>query len=133
MSTIPIYVAILPGEGAFNHWGLFIDGTTDQDKALLQVKGSDGQFKYEPETRDARQSEGLIELFYLCHVGVIKVEEIKAAADQATIYNDIPGWNCQDYVIDLLEELQEKAIMGNQNQDFEKQMVLLRGKQEGLA
>ncbi|KAJ5745740.1 hypothetical protein N7520_010922 [Penicillium odoratum] len=78
MSSAPLYIAITHGDGTFKHWSLFIDEETH--KTVLQVKGSNGQFRYEPETKDARQYPDLIQLVYICNVDITKVDSIKMIA-----------------------------------------------------
>ncbi|CDM34105.1 unnamed protein product [Penicillium roqueforti FM164] len=114
-STVSIYVAISASEGVYKHWGVFIDAPREEDKMFLQVAGSDGRFRYELETTDVRQSERL------------------TVASQATVHNEIRGWNCQDYVLDLLEALEKEGMVNGKDAGYKKQKGLLHGKQEGLA
>lgn len=132
-STVSIYVAIYNDGGVYKHWGLFIDEPQEADKMLLHVKGSDGRFRYEPEARDARRSASLVELVYLCGVNVTKISAIKSAASKVIVHNEVRGWNCQDYVLDLLDALEKEAIVSNQDAGYRNQKILVRGKQEGLA
>jgi hypothetical protein len=132
-STVPIYVAISIGDGVYKHWGVFIDAPQEKDKTFLQVAGSDGRFRYELETRDVQRSERLVELLPLYDVDVAEINPIKTVASQITVHNEIRGWNCQDYVLDLLEALENEAIVNSKDERYKKQKDLLRGKQEGLA
>ncbi|KAJ5835184.1 hypothetical protein N7447_001210 [Penicillium robsamsonii] len=133
MSSVSIYASISNSDGVYKHWGVFINAPRDEDKVLLQVTGSDGRFRYELETRDVRQSEKLVELLPLYDVDVAKTNTIKTVASQVTVHNEIRGWNCQDYVLDLLEALEKEAIVNSKDESYKKQKDLLHGKQEGLA
>ncbi|KAJ5929200.1 hypothetical protein N7454_007048 [Penicillium verhagenii] len=133
MSSIPLYIAVTHGDGAFKHWGLFIDDKNQTDKTVLQVKGSDGSFRYEAETKDARNSPDLIQLIYLCNVDLPKANSIKSIAGRVEVHNDISGWNCQDYVLDLMDELEEKGVLDGLDVRYRTQMDYIRGMQEGLA
>ncbi|CAI7579129.1 unnamed protein product [Penicillium glandicola] len=132
-STVSIYVAISISEGVYKHWGVFIDAPREEDKVLLQVTGSDGRFRYELETTNVRQSEKLVELLTLFDVDMAEINSIKTVASQVTVHNEIRGWNCQDYVLDLLEVLEKEAIVNSKDAGYKKQKSLLHGKQEGLA
>ncbi|CAG8887683.1 unnamed protein product [Penicillium egyptiacum] len=132
-STVPIYVAISIGDGVYKHWGVSIDAPREEDKIFLQVAGSDGRFRYEMETTDVRLSERLVELLPLYDVDVAKIDSIKTVASQVTVHNEIRGWNCQDYVLDLLEALEKEAIVNSKDAGYKKQKNLLQKKQEGLA
>ncbi|KAJ5960597.1 uncharacterized protein N7479_007747 [Penicillium vulpinum] len=130
---VSIYVAISVSDGVYKHWGVFIDAPREEDKVLLQVAGSDGRFRYELETTDVRQSERLVELLPLYDVDATQINSIKTVASQVAVHNEIRGWNCQDYVLDLLEALENEAIMNSKDAGYKKQRDLLHGKQEGLA
>jgi hypothetical protein len=132
-STVSIYVAISISDGVYKHWGVFIDVPGEEDKIFLQVAGSDGRFRYEMETTDVRQSERLVELIHIYDVDVAKINSIKTIAGQVTVHNEIRGWNCQDYVLDLLEALEQEAIVDSKDGVYQTQKDSIRGKQEGLA
>ncbi|KAJ5188832.1 hypothetical protein N7491_005153 [Penicillium cf. griseofulvum] len=132
-SKVSIYVAISISDGVYKHWGVFIDAPKEEDKVLLQVTGSDGRFRYELEATDVRKSERLVELLPLYDVDLAKINSIKTIASQVTVRNEIRGWNCQDYVLDLMEALEKAAIVNNTDTSYKKQKNLLHGKQEGLA
>ncbi|GIK00058.1 hypothetical protein Aspvir_004073 [Aspergillus viridinutans] len=132
MSNVGIYVAIFKGGGIYKHWALFID-EPQADETLLQVKGSDGRFRYEAEKRDARNSQSLVELVYLCDVDVAKANRIRDVARKIPVHNEISGWNCQDYVLDLLNALENDGVLNSDDADYTEQKSYVEGKQEGLA
>ncbi|KAJ5773546.1 hypothetical protein N7457_008442 [Penicillium paradoxum] len=132
-STVSLYVALSAGEGVYKHWGVFIDASQEEDKTLLQAAGSDGRFRFESETKDSRHSEGLVELVLLCDVNVANITSIKTIASQVTIHNEIRGWNCQDYVLDLLDALEKHAVVNGEDAAYQRQKKLVSSKQEGLA
>ncbi|RHZ51901.1 hypothetical protein CDV55_103708 [Aspergillus turcosus] len=132
MPSVKIYVAIFQDDGVYKHWALFID-EPQADETLLNVRGSDGRFRYEPEKRDDRHSETLVEQVYLCEVDVAKANTIRDVARKVPVHNEISGWNCQDYVLDLLDELEESKVMDTEDEVYRRQKSYVQGKQEGLA
>ncbi|KAJ5209140.1 hypothetical protein N7449_003519 [Penicillium cf. viridicatum] len=101
--------------------------------ASAKVAGSGGRFRYELETTDVRRSGRLMELLPLYDVDVAEISSIKTVASQVTVHNEIRGWNCQDYILDLLEALETEAIVNSKDARYKKQKDWLHGKQEGLA
>lgn len=128
-------VAILDDGGVFKHWGIFIEKPKAEESVLLQVMGSDGRFRYEPETKDVRNSSTrtLEELVYLCDVDVAEISSIETVASKVTVHSEIRGWNCQDYVLDLLDALENEEIVDKEDAGYKSQKSLVRGKQEGFA
>ncbi|KAK9642445.1 hypothetical protein HCH54_007879 [Aspergillus fumigatus] len=132
MSTIKVYVAISDDGGVYKHWALFLD-EPEADETLLNARGSDGRFRYETEKRDVRHDQSLVELVYLCSVDVAKANMIRDIARSIPVHNEISGWNCQDYVLDLLDELEVRRVMGSEDEVYRMQRTFIAGKQEGLA
>lgn len=130
MSTIQVYVAISNDGGVYNHWALFID--QPEAETLLNVRGSDGHFRYETEKRDVRHDESLVELVYLCVVNDARAKTIRNIARAIPVHNEISGWNCQDYVLDLLDELEERKVIDGEDEVYRLQRTYLAGRQEGL-
>ncbi|KAF4220309.1 hypothetical protein CNMCM8980_007814 [Aspergillus fumigatiaffinis] len=132
MSKIKVYVAISDDGGVYKHWALFID-QAEAEATLLNVRGSDGRFRYETEKRDVRYDESLVELVYLCDVDVAKANTIRNIARTIPVHNEISGWNCQDYVLDLLDELEERKVIDGEDELYRMQRTYVAVKQEGLA
>lgn len=132
-SPVGLHVAIYKeDEGVYKHWGLFVDGPTKDEKIVFQIEGSSTRFRFEREFSNPRTSEGLLELIYLCHVPVDNIGAIDQAAEGATIHNEYPGYNCQDYVLELLGDLERKGLIDGGDVRYRKQKDLVESKQEGL-
>lgn len=132
-STAGLYVAIYNDEGVYKHWRLFINGPTDAEQTILHIMGSSTNYRFEMRVSDARKSGTLSELIYLCDVPVSKVTIIKEVAKKAPIHNEFPGYNCQDYVLDLLDDLEGKRIIDGNDANYKKKKEVVKSKQEGLA
>lgn len=131
-STSGLHVAIYNDGGVYKHWSLFIDGPTDLEKTILHIMGSSTRYRFEMRNSNARNSASLLELVYLCHVDNSKVNAIKDAARNMTIHNEAPGYNCQDYILELLDELEEKNIVDRRNPSYKNNRQKVEGKQEGV-
>lgn len=131
-SIVGLYVAISEGEGVFKHWALFIDGPTNQERIVLQVEGSSTRFRFERKISNARTSSELLELIPLCDVPTANIAAIDHAAGEAPIHNEHPGYNCQDYVLELLDEIEARGLVDGGNMEYKKQKAHVNSKQEGL-
>jgi len=127
-------IAIINDPGSvFKHWALAISNPDDPGYVLLQAKGSDRRFRYEPETARDLKAIDLVELVKLCSVDSGKANEIKDVASRVTIRNDTSGWNCQDYVLDLLVALENEGVIDGKGERYNERNAYVRGKVEGLA
>ncbi|KAL5333218.1 hypothetical protein BJX70DRAFT_403825 [Aspergillus crustosus] len=110
-STIPLGVAIYENPEIL-HWSLFIDAANKAEKTIVHIIGA--RQKFFPQIRtpsDARESTALIELVDLCQINAADAKRIKNLAYAMPIRNENPDYSCQDYVLDLLELLEDKGIV----------------------
>lgn len=132
-STSGLHVAIYDDGGVYKHWGLFIDGPTKSEKIILHIVGSSTRYRFDKRESNARESASLVEMVYLCDVYDSKIGPIKDAAEKATIHNEAPGYNCQDYILELLDDLEEKGIINCNDAKYKKNRENVESKQEGLV
>ena len=132
-STSELSVAIYNAEGIYKHWNLFIDGPTPEKKIILQALGSSTRYRFDESNYNARASSDLIELVYLCHVPNSSISAIQNAAREVVIHNEFPGYNCQDYVLELLDILEQKGLINGTDAGYERRKQTVVDKQEGLA
>ncbi|KAJ5804953.1 hypothetical protein N7474_010840 [Penicillium riverlandense] len=134
MPSSELYVAIYCNDsGIYKHWALFVDGPTDEEKLVFNILGSSTQYRFEMEESNAFLDPTLIEVFPLCDVDSSKIDAIKDAAQNAVIHNESPGYNCQDYVLELLDDLEAKGIISRNDVEYAKNKQGVKDKQEGLA
>ncbi|PWY80799.1 hypothetical protein BO94DRAFT_470732 [Aspergillus sclerotioniger CBS 115572] len=131
--TSKLYVAIYNAEGIYKHWNIFIDGPTAKEKIILQAMGSSTRYRFDESNYNARESPDLLLLVYLCHVQNSSFGAIRDAAREVVIHNEFPGYNCQDYVLELLDLLEKKGLVDGADEGYKcsKQMVV--DEQEGLV
>lgn len=132
-STASLSVAIYNDEGVYKHWGLLIDGPTDAEKIILNAMGSSTRYYFEVTSLNARDPATLSELVYLCDVDASMIGRVVEAGKNAIIHNEFPGYNCQDYVLELLDDLEMKRIINGADMEYRKNKAVVQSKQEGLA
>ena len=71
-------------------------------------------------------------MIHLCGVPISNIAAIDRAAEQAPIHNQYPGYNCQDYVLELLDDLEGRNLINGRDANYQRQKALVIGKQEGL-
>lgn len=132
-SVAGLHVAIYNDGGVYKHWSLFIDGPTKAEQTILHIMGSSTNYRFEMRTSNARESASLLELIHLCDVSASKIDAIKNVAAEAPIFNQYPGYNCQDYVLELLSDLEKRGIIDGREAMYQRQKEVVKSKQEGLA
>jgi hypothetical protein len=118
MSSIILWVVRYspPFENYF-HWALYVDDANNP--IIFQVVGGHPFFKSEVvKTRPERSSHYVDRIF----VGYIRqgdVNIISAKASRAFVDNDTVEWDCQDYVLDLLDILEEQFIVDPEDEEYQ--------------
>lgn len=126
-----ISVGIYKGGGVYKHWRLFVEGSEEDDHLILHIIGSSQRFRFEMRAPDANDSSTLLEMVPLCEIPADKVERLVKVAQNQEIHNDIPAFNCQDWILDLLETLERKTIIDGKDEDYKENRQRLKGKAEG--
>jgi hypothetical protein len=132
-STATLHVAIFNDESVYKHWAFFVDGPTNAQKIILNAMGSSTRYYFEMTNTNARDSKILSELVYLCDVDASEIGRIIEAGKNAIIHNEFPGYNCQDYVLELLNDLESKRIIDGADANYQKHKAAVQAKQEGLV
>ncbi|PLB43292.1 hypothetical protein P170DRAFT_481241 [Aspergillus steynii IBT 23096] len=131
-STAEIHVAIHHNEGVYKHWTLYINGPTDAEQVVLHIMGFSMNFRFEDRNSDARKEMTLMELIHMCDVPASKISTIRRLAEKMPIHNEYSGYNCQDYVLELLDELEAKGIIDGADEAYKVKKENVKNKQEGL-
>nr|POE77834.1 hypothetical protein CFP56_09477 [Quercus suber] len=132
MPTAGLNVAIYNNGNMFKHWSLFVDGPSEE-KFLFHIMGSSTRYRYEKRQSDARASASLSEIVALCKIDTSKISAIEAAAQNAVIHNESAGYNCQDYVLELLEALENDHVIDSRDANYQKKKRTLASKVDGFA
>lgn len=102
-------------------------------KRVFNAMGSDGRRRYEsysslPQVPDP----DLVELFHIFDIEESQAGEIERCAEAIPVRNEVKGWNCQDYVMDLLGELEREGLVDSEDGGYMQRKKALEGKIEGL-
>ncbi len=105
---IKLFVAIYDQGVFFKHWSLFIQD--ESDLIILQATGSDRHFKFEEKSSDARDSKTIKHLVELADIQKHGIARLKHLASTLPL-NTSHGWNCQSFVIELVEKAGRQGLI----------------------
>ena len=128
-STIPLKVAIYENPG-IKHWSLFIDAADSDNKTIIHLLGARQKYFREVRTRsDAAVSNSLIELCSVCEMDASKLETVKNIAWETPVRNEESNYSCQDFVLEVLERLEDEGIIIDRG-DYQRKMETIKAKRE---
>lgn len=131
MSKTNVYVSIQHDPPFFKHWAMFVDMPDTTRKRVFNAMGSEGRRRYESYT-SIPQGPEYIELFHIFDIDESKAGEIERYADAIPIRNEVKAWNCQDYVMDLLGELEKAGLVDSEDGEYMQRKKTPEGRIEGF-
>lgn len=125
--TIPLFVSFYTSGLYSRHWAVYIEPPYDEDKTVMHATGMRGDLHVECRNSNARKSKSLLELMYLCQVPESQIEDIKDIAEGIPLKNEDPGWGCKNYVMDLLDALEDEGIIEEDDMEYKVRRQSLDG------
>lgn len=109
-------------EGNFDHWALWLRGRAVNK--LFQVAGDYAEMEAQALDEDPRDNSRL----YKCiTVGEIVSDDqlaLEAQIKTVPVRNDVALWDCQDYVLDVLDVLEDEGYVGGDEEYTDLRRVL---------
>ncbi|GKZ59209.1 hypothetical protein AnigIFM49718_005071 [Aspergillus niger] len=103
----PPYVAVAiyhPRYGNFQHWALHLH--SDTEDLIFEVDES----------------------LFVCQIGSPDIPTVKNVVDATPVDNETLEWDCQDYVLDILEGCEREAVLEDEDADYAEAMEILRSR-----
>jgi hypothetical protein len=108
-----IFYKPLPFTGNYQHWALYLSAPNAKDSLLIQVVNAHPTFEasFTNQTPKGFSATYLKEIS-LSEVQVQDIPHLRQIAQAANVDNETVDWTCQDYVIEILDALEEECIIG---------------------
>ncbi|KAE8147335.1 hypothetical protein BDV25DRAFT_160572 [Aspergillus avenaceus] len=106
-----------PRYGNYRHWALHLQ--TPTESLIFEVDGEHPSFTKVTSSGNPLESDTCIELLPVSDIGDCDVPTVKAVVGAARVDNETLEWDCQEYVLEILEELEEAAVLDERDRDYE--------------
>ena len=131
MTTADLYVAFSqPHYGNYAHWALFL--AHELEPLIFEVVGSHGTFVSNVMTTKPENSDGYVGRQFVYSVNVSDIPEMRDVIKNFPVDNDTLEWDCQDYVIEILEKLADEFIIEEESRSFKRAMRMLKDRRGPL-
>jgi len=122
MDNVKVFVAIYrPRYGNYHHWGLFMETGPDTADVIFEVTGSHPNFERNVVLSDPRNTQSLIEMIFMDEFSPHDIPMVYDIAEKTVVDNSTAEWDCQEYVLDILEKLEEECIVDEDDEITKKQ------------
>lgn len=99
-------------EGNFDHWALWLDGPSVSK--LFQVAGDYGEMESQVLDEDPRDNSRLYQCITVGEINPDDQTAMEARIKTVPAQNDVALWDCQDYVLDILDALEDQGYVGGE-------------------
>lgn len=97
-------------EGNFDHWALWLHGPSYNK--LFQVTGDYAEMRAQMLDEDPTDNTRLYQTITLDDILIDRIQAVEACIYGVRVQNDVALWDCQDYVLDVLDTLEDNGFLG---------------------
>lgn len=101
------------------HWALYLEDGSE--RTIYEVIGESPLFK--PNLITGKRPDHTFRhrrTIFVYEINASDLAEFKEAVSSVKIQNDVSHWNCQDYVIEILDKLEEECIIEEDDKKYIK-------------
>ena len=132
MSYPKLYVAFFrPEYGNYQHWGLFLDD--DEEQLMFEVAGVHPTFERNIEKQPPEKLEGFLQRVYVAVISKTDIETVKQVAETVPVDNETVEWDCQEYVLDMLDRLEDEFVLDRDDEDYQDARETLRDRRGAMV
>ncbi len=114
-----LYIAIYkPRYGNYKHWALFLEA--ESEHFIFEVIGEHGSFTKNTVKGSPTKSNRHETSILVATINEQDVPEVRKSVALAEIDNETTEWNCQDYVIEVLERLYDECVIDEDDKSYKK-------------
>ncbi|PWY85024.1 hypothetical protein BO70DRAFT_352130 [Aspergillus heteromorphus CBS 117.55] len=124
--TLPfLSVAIYhPRYGNFQHWALHLHSSSED--LLFEVDGEHPTFQKVVSHAIPSESPTFIKSVFVGHIGHPDIPTVKDVVNATAVDNETLEWDCQDYVLEILEGCEREAVLDDEDADYVEAREILR-------
>lgn len=105
-----------PRYGNYQHWGLYLDD--EEESLIFEVTGEHPRFERNVVRARPERSRSFLQKLFVAVISKDDIEPIKYVAKTVPVDNETVEWDCQEYVLDLLDKLEDEFILEKDDEDY---------------
>ncbi|MCJ1230280.1 hypothetical protein MMC12_006952 [Toensbergia leucococca] len=105
-----------PAVGNYEHWALYFENRSEHK--IYEVTGEHPHFKPNVIPGKPTSTNRHRRTIFVSDINETDIPEFEKAISAVKPQNSISHWNCQDYVIEVLEKLEEECVVDEDNKAY---------------
>jgi hypothetical protein len=127
MNSPQLYVVFYrPRYGNYQHWALYIDD--GEDGIIFEVVGSHPNFRRNVVHSKPEKSRNFLNKIYVGPLSKDDIKRVENAVRTVYVDNETVEWDCQEYVLDILQKLEDEFIVEEDDEDYQEAKKELKKK-----
>lgn len=112
--VVDLHVVIYrPREGNYFHWAFHTYNTKSDEHQVFQVEGLENELERTVLTFNPESFMRVVRQILVGHMREIDLKQAAQAIEEVEIQNEVATWDCQDYVIDIMDALDDIGLLGS--------------------
>ncbi|KAI9855633.1 MAG: hypothetical protein M1813_009679 [Trichoglossum hirsutum] len=112
-----LHVAMyLPEEGNYEHWGLHLENGSEN--TIYEITGDSPSFVTNVVQSHPSATNRHKRSIFVAMIDATDMPTFKDAVSTVKPNNEVSLWNCQDYVLELLEKLEEECVIDGEDSQY---------------
>ena len=100
---------------------------------IFEVTGSHPNFKRNVVKADPRNSQSFVRMIFMDTVSSGDIATVQNVARTTKIDNETVEWDCQEYVLDMLETLEEECVVEDDDETYKEAKKELKKKRGAIV
>lgn len=126
-----LFVAFyLPRYGNFQHWALYVQNGPEH--LIIEVVGEHPEFERNIMTENPEQSDTFLHKVFVAVMVPSDIPRVKKAAQDVRVDNETVEWDCQDYVLEILDNLAENFVLDEDDEEYIEARGILKEKRAAI-
>lgn len=112
-----------PRYGNYKHWALYIQHGNNH--TLFEVTGSHPNFRKNEVKAEPQSSGSYLGKQFVASLSQSDISLVRGAVAKVKVDNTTVEWDCQEYIMDIIEQLTEDLVL-DEDEDYERALRVLK-------
>lgn len=121
-----------PRYGNFQHWALYVESEKEKENLIFEVTGQHPNFRRNVVNARPDRSRSYIGKTFVAVLGEDSVQDVQSAAKSVVVDNETVEWDCQDYVLEVLDKLEDEFVLDGDDEDYREAREDLKKKRGAI-
>ena len=109
-----------PVEGNYEHWALYLENGSEH--TIYEVTGETPSFKTNVVNTEPKSTRRHKRNIFIADILPTDLPEFHEAVKIVKPDNSTVHWNCQDYVLEIIDQLEENMVVNKDDGEYQDAM-----------